>query len=173
MNVTQGKITNSGLLTEAGVMLPKVGTPEDLKQKVAEYFCKCHENMDDDNGKLLKPYTMSGLAFHLGISRRVLLRYESEENRRDYWPIVAYAKARIEAFAEEQLYTNKNVSGVSFILKNNHGWKDQVDLYTPPRENQIKQVSGDMSEADAFQLYMDMMNLTHEQKQLDAQEQND
>ena len=75
-----------------------------------------------------KPYTMSGLARHMGIDRRTLVNYTKIEQ---YFPTIQAARERVHEFAEEQLY-GKSGSGAQFVLKNNFDWKDrsEVDLTT-------------------------------------------
>lgn len=65
--------------------------------------------------------TVTGLAVALGLTRRQLVDYGSDD---DYADIVAMAKARVEAFNENRLYDG-NVTGTIFNLKHNFGWEDR------------------------------------------------
>lgn len=96
----------------------KFKSNEELKEKIDKYFADCDENE--------KPYTVSGLAVALGTNRQTLINYEEKEGFID---TIKEAKAKIEAYNEEQLY-NKNIptTGVIFNLKNNYGWQDKQDI---------------------------------------------
>lgn len=71
-----------------------------------------------------KPYTMSGLAHAMGISRQTLLDYG---NRDEFLDTLDSAKARVHRYAEEQLFS-KSATGAVFSLKNNWGWRDQSQV---------------------------------------------
>lgn len=87
--------------------------PIELEKKIDGYFDNC------DN--LERPYTLSGLAVHLGTCRKTLYNYEQKD---EFLPAIKRAKARIEAYLEEKLFGN-NVTGVIFNLKNNYDWTDR------------------------------------------------
>ena len=89
-----------------------------LQKDIDKYFADC-----DESGK---PYTVSGLAYALGTSRRTLLNYEERE---EYFHTIKRAKDKIECYNEELLYS-KDVSttGVIFNLKNNYDWKDKQEI---------------------------------------------
>lgn len=72
-----------------------------------------------------KPYTISGLAYFLGTNRQTLLNYEQKD---EFFDTIRAAKARIEMFVEESLWTPKIATGVMFNLKNNFGWVDKSEL---------------------------------------------
>jgi hypothetical protein len=95
----------------------KFQSPEDLQAKIDAYFGSCL----DDEGKIVRPITISGLALALDTSRETLCDYQ---HRDEFSDTVARAKLRVEQYAEEQLYVGKNSSGPIFALKN-FGWKDQ------------------------------------------------
>lgn len=71
-----------------------------------------------------EPYTVSGLARALGISRQALLDYGERE---EFIDTVAAAKERCHEYAEKQLF-GKAQSGAAFSLKNNWGWKDRQEI---------------------------------------------
>lgn len=93
---------------------------EELESKVKAYFDSCH----DKNGDLIRPYTITGLALALDTSRETLIDYEEKEG---YSDTIKRAKAKIENFAEEQLFTNRNTAGVIFNMVNNWGWKNKQE----------------------------------------------
>lgn len=107
----------------------KFKTPEELQEKINEYFASC----DSRTQKILKdgefievsnprPYTITGLALHLGTSRDILLNYQ---DRDEYSNTIKAAKLKIQNFAEESLWQPKIAQGVMFNLVNNWGWRDR------------------------------------------------
>lgn len=90
---------------------------EEVKEKINAYFNYCEEKE--------KPYTMSGLAYYLGIDRRTLLNYSKNE---DYFPLIKKARDKVQMQLEECLYRLGNNSGVIFNLKNNFDWKDKMEV---------------------------------------------
>lgn len=95
----------------------KYKTEEELQKGIDNYFKECD--------KLGKPYTMSGLALSLELDRKTLLNYS---NREKYSPLIKKAKAKVETMLEENLYRVGNNSGIIFNLKNNYGWRDQIEV---------------------------------------------
>ena len=91
---------------------------EDMQKDIDKYFAECDEKQ--------KPYTVSGLAYALGTNRQTLINYEDKS---EFIDTIKSAKAKIELFNEEMLYS-KDVSttGVIFNLKNNYGWKDKQEI---------------------------------------------
>ena len=96
----------------------KFESVEEIEQAIEEYFDYCDENN--------KPYTISGLAYALDTNRQTLLDYQDKEEFSD---TIKRAKARIERFNEELLFS-KDVPtvGVIFNLKNNYNWKDKQEI---------------------------------------------
>lgn len=96
----------------------KYKTQEDLQKGIDEYFKMCDEKE--------KPYTMSGLAYSLGIDRATLVRYSD----RDLFATqIKEAKQRVQAQLEENALTGKgNAVFTIFNLKNNYGWKDNIEV---------------------------------------------
>ena len=96
----------------------KYESVEAMQKAIDKYFDECDENE--------KPYTVSGLAYALGTNRQTLLNYEDKE---EFVDTIKTAKAKIERFNEELLYS-KDVSttGVIFNLKNNYNWKDKQEI---------------------------------------------
>ncbi|WP_313798808.1 terminase small subunit [Cytobacillus sp.] len=111
----------------------KFKSPEELSERISEYFFHCDRNMKvmfNKDGEPIevpdpKPYTISGLAYFLGTNRQTLLNYEERD---EYFDTIRAAKAKIEAFVEESLWKPKIAQGVVFNLKNNFGWKEQQDI---------------------------------------------
>lgn len=90
---------------------------EEVEEKIEAYFNYCEEKE--------RPYTMSGLAYYLGIDRRTLLNYSKNE---DYFPLIKKARDKVQMQLEECLYRLGNNSGVIFNLKNNFDWKDKMEV---------------------------------------------
>lgn len=92
----------------------KINDVQQLEIQIEEYFDWCD--------KRNKPYTLSGLANHIGIDRRTLLNYSKEDK---FFPTIKRAKDRCMQYAEECLYrANGNVTGIIFAMKNNYGFTD-------------------------------------------------
>lgn len=92
-----------------------------MQKKIDEYFSE----------RLLseKPPTVSGLAYHLGMSTEAFRNYEEKD---EFLATVKRAKQRVEVALEERLNA-PSPTGAIFNLKNNFGWKDKSehDLYSP------------------------------------------
>ena len=97
----------------------KYSTVEEMEEIIEEYFNLC-------NKKRL-PYTVSGLALALDMTRETLLRYEENNEFSD---TIKRAKQRVEGYAEMCLFKSGIATGVIFNLKNNFGWKDKSELDT-------------------------------------------
>lgn len=96
---------------------PKWADPAKLQVLIDAYFDTC-----DKTGK---PYTITGLAVHLGCDRDTLLNYEQKE---EFFGTIKDAKVKIHAYAEEYLFSGKSATGAIFNLKNNWGWKDKQEV---------------------------------------------
>ena len=100
----------------------KYETVEELEGMITKYFQTC----DEEN----KPYTITGLAIALDMSRQGLLDYCSrkDENGEPFLDSIKRAKDRCEAKIEEGLLSGKyNATGAIFNLKNNYGWRDKQE----------------------------------------------
>ena len=103
---------------------------DELQKVIDEYFEFCDKND--------KPYTMSGLAYALGIDRRTLLNYSKDE---DYFPTIKKAKQLVEMQLEENALFNKsNPTFTIFNLKNNFNWKDKQEHEISNSEETNKQL---------------------------------
>ena len=90
---------------------------EKLQKDIDDYFKMCD--------KKEKPYTMSGLALTLDMSRQSLINYSKDE---EFFDTIKKARQKVETQLEENLYRLGNNSGVIFNLKNNFDWKDKVEV---------------------------------------------
>lgn len=100
--------------------------------------CKCprkYEYLDepikDESGEnvfiQIRPFTVTGLAVALDTSRDVLLDYEKNPENAEFSNAIKNAKQIIHNYAEEYLFSGKNVVGAIFNLKNNWGYVDRID----------------------------------------------
>jgi hypothetical protein len=105
---------------------------EDIKNKINEYFDYCDNRLvhgyDNKNNQEFayispEPYTMSGLAYYLGIDRKTLLNYC---NKDEFFPTIKSARDRVEMDIERRM-NDKNTftPGLIFNAKNNFDWKDK------------------------------------------------
>jgi hypothetical protein len=92
-----------------------------FKEYVKNYFDDC------DSRKA--PYTISGLAYWLETSRRMLLDMQTcDHYSNDFKHIVSLAKQRVIAQTEEGMVKgNLNATGCIFTLKNNFGYVDRTE----------------------------------------------
>jgi hypothetical protein len=121
----------------------KYKTVKAMQLAIDDYFTFCDNRTRDVFVEKLgetvvisnpAPYTMSGLARALGMSRQGLLDYA---NRDQFLDTIKDARARVEEYNENQLHEGRNAAGVIFNLKNNFAWVDQTQVdnthkvYTP------------------------------------------
>ena len=96
----------------------KYKTQEDLQKGIDKYFKDCDEKE--------KPYTMSGLALSLGVERKTLVNYGNKDL---FYSQIKEAKQRVQAQLEENALVGKgNAIFTIFNLKNNYGWKDNIEV---------------------------------------------
>lgn len=99
-----------------------IKTREQLKKAIKRYFDEC--DTGDKNGEPI-PYTNSGLALSLGISRATLINYRNSEQ---YGDIISIARTRIENSMEKRLFGKAQCVGAIFALKNSFpGWVDKSE----------------------------------------------
>lgn len=91
---------------------------EELQTKIDAYFDWADENK--------RPYTISGLALFLETDRITLIRYGEKD---EFCNTIKKAKQRVESqFEERSLMGEYNPTISIFLMKNNFGYKDKVDL---------------------------------------------
>ena len=114
----------------------EVGRPKafksvkEVEEKINAYFNYCEEKE--------KPYTMSGLAYYLEVSRQTLVNYSYKD---EYFDTIKKARDKVQMQLEECLYRLGNNSGVIFNLKNNFDWKDKIEHSSSEVENINKNLS--------------------------------
>lgn len=126
------------------------GTPQQLRSHVEDYFSsrvgvKLSRAgvpiIDPMTGRpvltVVRPYTLSGLARHLGVTTAALKQYRFNSIRRgipdEFLPILDDARQRIEEFMEEKLYDGEGSRGAQFGLGAAFGWespKERVERQT-------------------------------------------
>lgn len=94
---------------------PKYATPEEMQEAIDAYFAECYSNEE--------PPTVSGLAYHLGMSTEAFRNYGEKDA---FLATVKRAKQRVEIALEKRLNENAP-TGAIFSLKNNFGWKDKTE----------------------------------------------
>lgn len=122
-------------------------TAADLNQAIQLYFDRCDPHVVktmvatgfNTNGQTMfdtrevlteqKPYTMSGLARAIGLTRQSLLNYQ---DRDEFFDSIQGAKLRCEEYAESQLFGPYS-NGAKFNLINNYrgrhqDWSDRQEL---------------------------------------------
>lgn len=110
-------------------------TPEEMQVQIDAYFASCMPTflridgnvVPDKNGNPIVEYnppTITGLALYLGFEdRQSLYDYAS---KKEFSCTVKKAIARMENYAERELFNNPKPTGAIFWLKN-HGWKAEED----------------------------------------------
>lgn len=90
---------------------------EDLQILIDKYFEDCDTKEE--------PYTITGLALALDLTRQGLINYEERE---EFVDTIKKAKLKVESYAEKQLFKGGNTAGVIFSLKNNYNWVDKQEI---------------------------------------------
>ena len=86
-----------------------------MQAKIDEYF-----DLNKD-----RPWTISGLAYHLGFaSRQALINYKSRS--KEFNDALTRARLKCETYAEERLFDRDGQRGAEFSLRCNFGWNDKV-----------------------------------------------
>jgi len=118
-------------------IVQKFKEPEELRNKVEEYFRSCYKAEKDAEDQIfytnIKPLTIQSLIYHLVGHKDTYYAYANgkfDEPDKCFSCIIAEARTRIEAWSAEALYTNRNQVGSIFNLKANYGWQDtqKVDM---------------------------------------------
>jgi transcriptional regulator with XRE-family HTH domain len=82
-----------------------------------------------------EPYTMSGLARRIGLSRQALMEYKKDRGD-EFGDTIKAARSIVEEFNERLLLSGKYATGAIFNLKVNFGFKEHEEE-NPPPENPI------------------------------------
>lgn len=121
----------------------KYNTKEEMQEKIDQYFESCYKpvrvlikdtnkyiTLKDEEGNIIKeqyrPFTVTGLADALDISRQSLLNYSEKD---EFFDTIMRAKRKCELYAEERLFDKDGANGAKFSLANNfESWKDKKDV---------------------------------------------
>ncbi len=103
---------------------------EEMQEKIDNYFNSCFIIKYDDEGnitemKRIRPWTMSGLADALDMSRQSLINYSKDD---EFFDTITRARRRIEIYNEEMIYSKEKYNGARFSLENNFGWKENKSV---------------------------------------------
>ena len=96
----------------------KFQSVEQLQTLIDKYFEEC-----DETGE---PYTITGLADSLDTDRITLIRYQERD---EFSNTIKKAKRKVERqFEKRSLKGEYNPTIAIFLMKNNFGYQDKVDL---------------------------------------------
>lgn len=111
---------------------PIYNTVEELEPLVDEYFTFCDNRIryvySKKRDKVVEvidpePYTMAGLAYHLGMDRDTLLNYSK---KKEFIGTIKRARDRVHLDVERRLMDGAG-AGAIFSLKNNFNWRDKSE----------------------------------------------
>lgn len=99
---------------------------EEIERRVKKYLDNCGIDWYGNiKGKSIKEMpTLAKLAMYLDVSRQTILNLESKNI--EVFGTIKRAKQIIEHLREQDMWKNKNQTGNIFVLKNNHGWKEET-----------------------------------------------
>ena len=122
----------------AGGRPRKYKSVQEMSAAIDAYFAGCDVRMVDEitkhgvvSVKKPMPYSMSGLAETIGISRRRLIDYNAREDEygEEFRPTLTRARRKVERNLEERYYDGVGSGrGHEFGLKNNFNWKDKTEV---------------------------------------------
>lgn len=108
---------------------------DDITDKIDAYFSYCDNRIQQvysakADGVIevmnAAPYTLSGLAYALGVDRKTLYNYSKDQ---DFFPTIKRARDRVEADIDERMSDKQTFTpGLIFNAKNNFGWVDQTKV---------------------------------------------
>lgn len=134
----------------------KFETVEKLDRAISAYFDMCDPHTQrrvvdcgiNEKGETIwrerevmteqQPYTGSGLARALGITRDTLIDYKERDQFSDS---VQAAYERCHEWAESQLY-GRSATGAAFSLKNNWSWRDRQEIDHTTKDQPIPLLAG-------------------------------
>jgi hypothetical protein len=144
--------------------------PNDLRMRIQNYFDNCDphivskqlESGYNDRGETIWkhretmteqiPYTITGLARDLKVSRATLVNYKdpthytdeiSPEVRQELIDAIEDAYQRVEEYNERALHRNGVAAGIKFNLTNNFGWVDKSVV-----DSNVRSVESELDELD-------------------------
>lgn len=119
----------------------KYKTEAELVKAIDGYFDACDSRIktfvDKDGNETTalvpEPYTMSGLAYAIGLDRWQLVEYAKHDA---FYPTIANSRGRVERDMERRLYETPNQAGIIFGLKN-YGWRDTQEVRQTNVDEQV------------------------------------
>lgn len=102
------------MINMAGGRPPKYETPEELEALAEKYFIECDAKEE--------PYTVTGLALALDLTREGFVHYKGKPEFADS---IRRLKQRVESRIEKILLSGSSATGAIFNLKNNYKWRDE------------------------------------------------
>lgn len=116
----------------------KYENAQEMQEKIDQYFVSCFKPILDKNGNPVmnpltgdfylqqyRPFTMSGLANALDMSRQSLLNYSKED---EFLDTIERARRKVEVYTEEKLFEKETCNGSKFSLSNNFGWTEKQEI---------------------------------------------
>ena len=136
----------------------KYENPKELGRAIERYFrsiSRCVEARDltgapllNDDGEpvevidYIRPPSISALCLYLGIDRSTWQNYCDPKLHPEFAQATSRARARIEAYLEEQLLTReKGLQGIIFNLQNNYAWRQRQEVELGEDTRKAAQVS--------------------------------
>lgn len=105
--------------------MKRIPKPEELEERIEGYFGYCDSFNENDKCEIFKPYTLSGLLYHTGLTKE---EFERLMTNKRYSRILCCAKSRIEAFIEENALTGELSCNASLnSLKYYFGWGEKKE----------------------------------------------
>ena len=102
----------------------KYKTVKALKEAIDKYFNDEEEKAAEKDK--LPIFTMSGLAYAMGIDRKTLLSYSHKD---EFLPTIKNARERVEQQMEHNMLSGSgSTTGYIFSFKNNFGWNDKTEM---------------------------------------------
>lgn len=112
-----GNVNKFALGMNKGGRPPMFESPEQMEQKINEYF----DSLLNEDGELIGHPTVTGLTLYLGFADKKSLReYKAKEG---FTPLIKRALTVVEKNYEEMLLS-RSPAGAIFALKN-MGWEDK------------------------------------------------
>ena len=103
---------------------------DDMQKDIDKYFKECKK----DN----RPFTMSGLANALDMTRQTLVNYSYKD---EFFDTIKKAREKVQQQLEENALMNKTNSIFTiFNLKNNFGWRDEVEVKTEDKTSKLDEL---------------------------------
>ena len=105
-------------MAHAGGRPPKYKAASEIQKLIDKYFVECDEKQ--------YPYTITGLALALDMTRQQLISYAEKD---EFMDTIKKAKLKVEEYIESGSLSGRlNPTASIFNLKNNFGWKDRTEM---------------------------------------------